>query len=356
VFPDHATTVRSFTDRAAAGYLYARFEHATGVAVEETLAGLLGGERALLFSSGMAALAAVLDAYVPAGSRVLASRELYGGTLELLARGETAGRFAVDRITAPEFARAGEFVRPDTALILAESPTNPCLRLVDLEAMAASLGASRPRVVLDGTFAPLGHPGPGDGVDLVMHSATKYLGGHDDLTAGVVVGDGASIETLAAARKVLGSNPDAQTAWLLDRGRKTLALRWERQCANAAALAAWLETHPRVERVLYPQLAGHPDHELARRRFPVGGAVVSFVPAGGEAAAVRVYDRVRVVQRAPSLGGVESTLVHPATSSHRGLTPDERAALGIEDGLLRLSVGIEDLADLRRDLGTALDA
>ena len=354
VFPDHASTVRGFVDRPAAGFLYARFEHATGVAVEEKLAGLFGGDRALLFSSGMAALAAILDAFVPPGGRVLASRELYGGTVELLARGEAAGRFSVDRITPPEFARAGSHLRPDTALILAESPTNPGLRLVDPKAIADSLGNARPLVALDSTFAPLGHPGLGDGADLVVHSATKYLGGHDDLTAGVVAGDASRMETLAATRKILGSNPDAQTAWLLDRGLKTLALRWEHQCASARELAARLAEHARVTRVVHPLHASHPDHELAVRRFPAGGAVVSFVVEGGGAAAVRIYDAVRVAQRAPSLGGVESTLVHPATSSHRGLAPEERVALGIEDGLLRLSVGIEEVEDLWRDLRTAL--
>ncbi len=348
------------------GLIYGRYGHPTGMAVEARLAALEGAEGALLLSSGMAAIALTVLAYCHRGDHLLASAELYGGTSELLTTVFPEAGIEVETVPLPGLSRIGDRVRPETRLILVESPTNPLLRLVDFEAFFASLagapaapdpnrpGRTRPLTVLDGTFGtPLGQRGLEAGFDLVVHSATKFLGGHDDLVAGLVAGPGDLLAPVETRRRVVGANCDPQTAWLLERGLKTLALRWERQCANALDLAGRLEAHAAVKRVHYPGLPSHPQHELARRQMTSYGAVLAFEVAGAGAAG-RVFDALELIARAPSLGGVESMALHPTTSSHRTLTAGERRAVGIEDGLLRVSVGIEDVEDLWRDLERAL--
>jgi cystathionine beta-lyase/cystathionine gamma-synthase len=210
-------------------------------------------------------------------------------------------------------------------------------------------------VALDATLAtPLGQDAIGAGFDLILHSATKYLGGHDDLVAGVVLGSRERLAPIRARRRITGTNCDPHTAWLLGRGLLTLALRWERQCANALELARRLDAHPSVPHVHYPGLPSHPHHELALRQMPEFGAILAFEAGPDLAAARRVHDAFRLVARAPSLGGVETQVLHPATASHRALSPEERAQVGISDGLLRLSVGIEEIEDLWIDLEQAL--
>jgi len=247
-------------------------------------------------------------------------------------------------------------VRANTRLIILESPSNPLMRLANFAELFGSFsGSARPLLVLDGTLGtPLGQRALSAGFDLVFHSATKYLGGHDDLTAGAVSGKKEFVDRLREKRRMMGAMCDPFCAWLLGRGLKTLAVRWERQCWNAGVLAERLEAHPRVSRVWHLSRPSHPDHELAKKQMRSFGALLAFEIAGGLDAARRAYDRFGLIARAPSLGGVESMSLHPVTSSHRQLSLDERKAVGISDGLLRLSVGIEDVEDLWKDVSSAL--
>jgi cystathionine beta-lyase/cystathionine gamma-synthase len=335
--------------------LYARYGHPTGDEVEARLASLEGAEATLLTASGMSVVNLLVAAFCKPGDHVIASREQYGGTTELLRSSAAASGVDVEFLPLEAFAKAGARVRETTRLILLESPSNPLMRLADFKALFGSLGTPRPLVVLDGTLAtPLGQNALGAGFDLVFHSGTKYLGGHDDLTAGVVSGKKEWVDRIRDKRRMMGATGDPFSAWLLGRGLKTLAVRWERQCANADVLAERLEAHPRVEGVHYLGRPSHPHHALAREQMRSFGALLAFEVAGGLSAARRAYDRFRLIARAPSLGGVESMSLHPATSSHRQLSSSERAAVGIRDGLLRLSVGIENVEDLWSDLEQAL--
>ena len=347
--------VAAFTGERPA-LVYARYAHPTGQMVEARLAALDEADDAALFSSGMAAIALTAMTLCRAGDHLLASAEMYGGTLELLRSVLPDCGVDVELVPLKELGALRPRLREKTRLVLVESPTNPLLRVVDFQALFAGLGTPRPVTALDATFmTPLGQDAWGAGFDLVLHSATKYLGGHDDLTAGVVSGRRELVAAIRDKRRVVGAMCDPQTAWLVERGVKTLAVRWERQCANALALARRLEAHPRVERVHYPGLPSHPQHDCAKRQMRAFGAVLAFDVTGGLEAARRVFDRFEVIARAPSLGGVESMALHPATSSHRGLSAEERREAGIGEGLLRLSIGIEDEADLWEDLRQALE-
>lgn len=336
--------------------LYARYGHPTGEEVEARIASLEEAEASILTASGMSIVSLLLAAFCRPGDHVIASKEQYGGTTELLRTSAEAGGLEIEFLPLEAFTNIGTRVRPATRLIFLESPSNPLMRIADWTSLFASLGASRPIVVLDGTLAtPLGQNAIEAGFDLVFHSATKYLGGHDDLTAGVISGKKELVHAVREKRRLMGATCDPFCAWLLGRGLKTLAVRWEAQCRNAAMLAERLEAHPRVERVYYLGLESHPHHALARKQMRTFGALLAFEVAGGLEAAHRTYDRLRVIARAPSLGGVESMSLHPTTSSHRGLSAEERAAVGIRDGLLRLSVGIEHIEDLWADLSYALE-
>lgn len=349
-------TIATFEGRRE-GTLYARFGHPTGLATESRLAALEGAEDAVLCSSGMAAVALTLSAVCRTGDHVLASLEQYGGVAELLRRVGADWGLQVDFLPLEALGDLGPRMRDTTRLVLLESPTNPLVRLVDFRALMAGLERAphRPVLALDATLAtPLGQDSLGAGFDLVLHSATKYLGGHDDLTAGVVLGSRDRTAPIRERRRMLGANCDPETAWLLDRGLMTLAIRWERQCANALELARRLEAHPKVTRVFHPGLPSHPHHELARRQMRAFGAILAFEVQGGFEAARRTFDRLQLIARAPSLGGVESMVLHPATSSHRSLSEAARREIGITDGLLRMSAGIEDVPDLWRDLEEAL--
>jgi cystathionine beta-lyase/cystathionine gamma-synthase len=354
VFPTFRETVDTFEGQREA-FIYSRYGHPTGKAVETRLAALQGTEAAVLCSSGMAALTLVILAACRSGDHLLASPDHYGGVSELL-NDITAGLgITVEYVPLDALDSLGPRVRKNSRLVLIESPTNPLLRIVDLRAVIAGLGPSRPPVAVDATIAsPLDRSAVAAGCDFIIHSATKYLGGHDDLTAGVVLGSEARLAPVRERRRVMGSVCEPQTAWLLERGMKTLGVRWERQCAGAAVLAERLAAHPAVARVHYPGLPDHHQHALAREHGYRFGALLAFEAAGGLDAAVRVYDRLELIARAPTFGGVESGILHPATSSHRGLTPEGRKTLGITDGLLRLSVGVEDVEDLWADLSAAL--
>lgn len=334
---------------------YTRYGHPNFDAVERKFALLHGAEAAVVFGSGMAALSGILLAHLSAGDRVVAVRDLYGGTRLLL--DEIAARLSI-RTTFVPFGDlpALEAALPGAKVLLAESPTNPTVRVLDIDLVAAVARKTGALLVFDNTFAtPINQRPLMHGADLVWESGTKALGGHSDLLAGLVAGRRDLVEPVRRARRVFGAIPDPDSAWLLARGMKTLAARVERQNRTALEVARFLERHPAVSRVLYPGLPSHPDHDVARRVLSgAGGSMVTFACRGGLAAARRVADSVRVIANAPSLGGVESLLSLPIYTSHAATPPADRAASGVTDDLVRLSVGLEDAADLVADLDHAL--
>jgi len=343
-----------------AGYSYTRYGNPTVAAFEEAVATLEGGEGAVAYASGMAAvLGALLGSGVRAGESIVAAQDVYGATYSLLASffprfGVRTSFVDITDLAAVEAAVARE--RPRA--LHCETMSNPLLKLADLDALAKIAHTYDALLLVDNTFTtpclvqPLAH-----GADLVIHSATKYLGGHGDVTGGVVVTSAARADAMRMEQRNVGGILGPQEAWLALRGLKTLPLRMARHGLNAWEVAAWLAAHPRVSRVYYPGLPTHPQHELARRLFAHGncGGMVAFDIAGGDKAAVlRFLNALRLCLPVASLGDVYSLLMYPAMSSHRTLTPEQRAAVGIGDGLVRLSVGIEDVSDIIADLQHAL--
>ncbi len=341
---------QAFSSGELAG-LYSRYGNPTVRAVEEKLAALEGAADAVAFASGMAAIAGALAAVLRAGDLLLAARELYGGTHGLL--GWLAARHPAVEMQRPllgELATAVSGAARAPRAVLLESPSNPLLSCCDLAALAAACRARGTLLLVDNTFAtPVLQSPLALGADLVVHSATKYLAGHSDVTAGAVAGGGELIAAVRQVEMLGGGCLDPHAAFLVGRGMKTLVLRVERQSATAARLAATLAAHPAVARVRYP---GH--DPVAQRQMRGGGGMLAFELRGGVTAARRMLDRLRLWQLIPSLGGVESGVGVPALTSHRALAAEERAALGIADGLVRLSVGIEDPDDLAADLARAL--
>jgi cystathionine gamma-synthase len=338
---------------------YGRYGNPTVAAVEAKLAALEGGGEdgysAVLMASGMAAITSTLLAMLRTGAHVVFTADVYRKT-RVFAR-TYLKKFGVEvDIVEPSLAAIEAAVREQTKVIFTEAPTNPYLRVVDLEGVVALAKARRIKTIVDATFAtPINMRPCRLGVDLVIHSTTKYLGGHNDLLGGVVVGRGGLVDAIREQLGTLGAVCDPHNAFLLGRGLKTLALRVQRHNESALALARMLDEHPKVSRVWYPLLESHEDHENACRVLSGGGGVVSFELAGGLEAGSRLVDAVRIPKLAPSLGGVESLIEQPALMSFYDQGPEGRAALGIREGLIRLSVGIEDLADLRADLLTALE-
>jgi len=339
------------------GFEYSRSQNPTRMAYERCIADLESGTAGFAFASGMAATATILE-LVDSGSHVVAVDDLYGGTYRLFenVRRASAGLdFSFVDLAAPEALAAA--LRPETRLIWVESPTNPLLKVIDLAAIAR-LGRARGILTCcDNTFATPWVQRPLElGFDLVMHSATKYLNGHSDIVGGVaVVGDRPAIaERLGYLQNAVGAVQGPFDSFLALRGLKTLALRMERHCENAMAVARFLESHPKIERVAYPGLESHPQHALAERQMQAFGGMVTAVIEGGLAAARRFLERVEVFALAESLGGVESLIEHPAIMTHASVPAEKREALGISDGLVRLSVGVESEADLIADLAGAL--
>jgi cystathionine beta-lyase/cystathionine gamma-synthase len=333
---------------------YSRYGHPNFDAVERKFAALHDAEDAVLFGSGMAAFAGAIFGLAKAGDRIVAVRDLYGGTRLLL--DDAAPRFGirVDIVARDDdagLARALSGAR----MLVAESPTNPTLRVLDLARLGDAARRAGAVFVFDNTFAtPVLQRPLRLGADLVWESATKALGGHSDLLAGLVAGPKALVEPIRRARRVYGGISDPDAAWLLGRGMKTLAARVERQCRTAGEVAAALERHPAVARVWYPGLESHPDHGVAKRHLTGGyGAVLTIACGGGFDAARRAAERVRVFAHAPSLGGVESLLSLPVLTSHASTPPADRQAFGVTDDLLRLSIGLEDADDLLADLDRA---
>jgi cystathionine beta-lyase/cystathionine gamma-synthase len=344
------------------GFEYSRSQNPTRFAYERCIADLESGARGYAFASGLAATSTILDLFEP-GAHVIASDDMYGGSYRLFARvrARSAGlEFSyVDMRDAKNIEAA---IRPNTKMIWVETPTNPMLKLADLAAIAAIAKKHKLLAAADNTFASPYLQRPLElGFGLVMHSATKYLNGHSDMVGGVaVVGeDEALAEQLAFLHNAVGAVAGPFDSFLALRGVKTLAIRMQRHCENAAELAAWLEAHPKVARVHYPGLASHPQHELAQRQMrgpndPAYGGMISIELKGGLEESRRFLERCELFALAESLGGVESLIEHPAIMTHASIPPANRAQLGISDTLCRLSVGIEDVEDLRADLDRAL--
>lgn len=342
--------------RGAAGAYYQRHGHPTLRACEARLADLEGAETALLFSSGVAALAAIFLAMLRSGDHAIALHQAYGGTHDLLRWGAERFGWSVDFVDARQPDTWERAFKRETRLLHVESPTNPTLCVVDLERAARLAHAHGAALTVDNTFAsPVGQRALALGADLVMYSATKSIGGHGDLLAGAVVGPAAALAPVWKVRKIFGPVPDPALAWQIERSIKTLPLRVSAANANALELAKRLGEHPGVAEVLYPGLPTHPLHAVAARQMSLGfGPVLSFDVPGGAAAAEAVANAFQLVQHAPSLGGVDSLACLPAFTSHIQLGPAGRAQAGISEGLVRVSVGIEDVEDLWADLDQAL--
>ena len=344
------------------GYDYARTRNPTRDALEACIAALEGGAHGFAFASGMAAIGTVLE-LLDSGAHVVAMDDLYGGSYRILerVRKRSAGLQAtfVDLSKTENLEAA---IRPNTRMLWVESPTNPLLKLVDLEAVAAIARRRGIISVCDNTFASPWVQRPLElGFDIVVHSTTKYLNGHSDVIGGgAVLKDETHRERLAFLQNAVGAVPSPFDAFLTLRGIKTLAVRMERHCGNAMHIAAFLEKHPKIERVIYPGLASHPQHLLAARQMSrrYGGMVTAVIKGGKEgpmSASRRFLERCKLFTLAESLGGVESLIEHPAIMTHASLPEDVRANLGIDEGLVRLSVGIENVDDLIAELKHALD-
>ena len=338
------------------GYEYSRTQNPTRGAYERCIADLESGSHGFAFASGMAATATILE-LVDSGAHVLAMDDLYGGTRRLFSgvRERSAG-LDVSYADLSDLDAARRAMREDTALVWIESPTNPLLKLVDLEGVVEIARQSGALVVVDNTFATPCLQRPLEfGCDIVMHSATKFINGHSDMVGGaVVVNDDGLAERLAYLQNSIGSIAGPFDSFLALRGIKTLDVRMQRHCESALRIAEWLEGHAKVERVIYPGLESHPQHELAARQMPGYGGIVTFFIKGDLENARRFLERCEVFSLAESLGGVESLVDHPAIMTHASVPAEARAELGISDTLIRLSVGIEDADDLIADLDQAL--
>ncbi|WP_207764657.1 cystathionine gamma-synthase [Hyphococcus luteus] len=338
------------------GFVYARGTNPTRAAYERCIADLENGARGFAFASGMAAISTMLELF-PAGSHIVAMDDVYGGTFRLFerVRRESANlSFTYVDLTDPEKFEAA--ITPETKLVWLETPTNPLLKIVDIEAIAKIAKKHGITVGCDNTFASPYCQRPLDlGADIVMHSATKYLGGHSDVIGGVLVVDDAELgDRIGFLQNSVGAIQGPFDSFLALRGLKTLALRLERSSSNALALAEWLETHPAIDRVTYPGLESHPGHEIAKRQMSAFGGMATIFLKGGLDAAKTMLERVELFTLAESLGGVESLVEHPGIMTHASIPPERRKEMGLDDSLVRLSIGVEDIEDLKRDLDTAL--
>jgi len=338
-------------------YEYARTVNPTRTALEACLAALEDGTYGLAFSSGLAASSNLMN-LLEAGDHVLVGDDVYGGTYRLFVRVMEKFGISFDFVDTGDVAALERHVKPETRMLWIETPTNPLLKLTDLDAVAAFARKHKLISVVDNTFMsprfqrPLRH-----GIDVVVHSATKYLGGHSDVVCGVIATRSTEIfENQKFHQNAVGAVPGPHDAWLVLRGLKTLSVRMERHEANALALARRLEAHEMVERVFYPGLESHPQHALAKKQMSGFGGMISFVVRGGLPAARAFMESLKLFTLAESLGGVESLADHPAVMTHASIPPERRAELGISDGLVRLSVGIETLDDLQRDVEQGLHA
>ena len=343
------------------GFDYARSINPTRLAYERCIADLERGARGFAFASGLAAMSTTLE-LLDSGAHVIASDDLYGGTFRLFERvRRRSANLDFTFVDLTDASRLEQAVTEKTRMIWVETPSNPLLKLIDLEGVARFAAANRLLSICDNTFASPWIQRPLEvGFDFVVHSATKYLNGHSDIVGGVaVVGDRPDlapvIERLAFLQNAVGAVAGPFDSFLAMRGLKTLALRMERHCANALSLASWLEQHPKIRQVRYPGLPSHPQHPLARRQMHGFGGMITIHLDSDLAGTRRFLESTQLFALAESLGGVESLIEHPALMTHGSIPVDQRTALGIDDTLVRLSVGVEDLEDLREDLAIALE-
>jgi cystathionine gamma-lyase len=360
------------------GYDYARSKNPTRTALEDNLAALEGARHAMTFSSGLAAMDCVLH-QLRAGDHVVLSDDVYGGSFRQLDKVYRHIGLEVARVDLTREGELAKALRPTTRLVWLETPSNPMLKVIDIGAMRAIVDAhaakaapgvgardkalgplgnpiERPLLLVDNTFASPYLQNPlAQGAHLVLHSCTKYIGGHSDLVAGALMtNDDALADRLRYVQNAVGAVPGAMDCFLMLRSTKTLHVRMQRHCDNALAIAQWLERHPKVEKVIYPGLPSHPQNDLAKRQMRAFGGMISVVIKGGLAPSRAMLERVKLFSLAESLGGVESLIEHPAIMTHASIPDDARKILGIDDGLVRLSVGIEDVNDLKADLERAL--
>src|SRR5688572_6161632 len=357
-FPIHQTsTYGQEAPGVNKGYCYSRTGNPTRSALEANLAALEGGRFGLAFASGLAAVNTVLN-LLKSGDHVVAGRDLYGGSYRIFTKVYAKLGIEVSFVDITRVAEVEAALRPNTRLLWLESPSNPLLEIVDLAASAAVARARGVWTVVDNTFAtPYLQQPLALGADIVLQSTTKYLAGHSDVIGGALITNDEALYTdLKFHQNAVGAIPGPQDCFLVLRGTKTLAVRMERHCANARALATFLEKHPRVERVYFPGLPSHPGHDIAVRQMRDFGGVISFELKGGVEEAKAFASSVRLWTLAESLGSVKSLLCHPATMTHASVEPEVRRRNGISDGLVRLSAGIEDVRDLTSDLEEALAA
>jgi cystathionine beta-lyase/cystathionine gamma-synthase len=337
-------------------YIYSRYGNPTIAAAEKKLASLECGESGVLFSSGMAAITSTVLSIVGKGDHIVTIEDLYGGTYAFMRHELPRLGVEVTMVGSADLEAMEGAIRPETKLLYIESPTNPLLRINDIERVARLGKEHGILTMIDNTFAtPINQNPLAAGMDLAVHSCTKYLNGHSDLVAGAVIGSRKVLEGVDAKRKQYGGALDPMGAYLLIRGMKTLDVRMQRHNENATAIAKFLEGRNDVRRVYYPGLPSHPQHSLAAKQMRGFSGMVSFEVRGGRKEAEAALRSFRLIKRATSLGGVDSLVSMPLNSSHSLLSPEERAEAGIRDSLIRLSVGIEDPADLMEDLGQALD-
>ena len=361
--PIFQSSTYKLTDERYAGWaagaqhtlLYARMSSVNSDAVAQKLTAMECGEDAETFASGMAAIATTMVALLNQGDHIVASADVYGGTYGLLT--EELPRFGISTTMADmrDPASYEAAIQPNTKLLYIETLTNPVLKVCDIAAMVDVAKRHDLLIVIDNTFAsPWGCQPLTMGVDLVIHSTTKYLGGHSDIIGGAVVGSKELITQIFKRKAHFGGSPDPHACYLLERGMRTLDVRMPRICENAATIAQRLESHPAIERVYHTQLESHPDYEVAQRTIPKGSGMVAFVVKGGDAAALKFMRGLKIIYEATSLGGVESLIECPFNSSHGAVPEDVRVAAGVVPGFVRMSIGIEDVEDLWEDIVQAL--
>ncbi|MBS1146399.1 MAG: O-succinylhomoserine sulfhydrylase [Proteobacteria bacterium] len=337
------------------GPIYARFTNPTVSMMEARLAALEGAERCVAFASGMAAILATVMGLMKAGEHVVASRSIFGSTVQLFSN--ILGRFGIETTyvspTDPAEWRAA--VKPNTKLFFVESPSNPLTEVSDIRALSEIARASGAWLAVDNCFCSPALQKPlALGADIVIHSATKYLDGQGRVLGGAVLGSQALMEGVYTFLRTAGPTLSAFNAWVILKGMETLAIRMEAHSKSALALAQWLEAQPSVARVLYPGLPSHPQHELAMAQQKTGGGIVAFELKGGQAAAWKLIDATKMLSITANLGDTKTTITHPATTTHSRMTPEQRAAAGISDGLVRVAVGLESIADIQADLARGL--
>jgi len=336
-------------------HFYTRYGNPTNTVAEKTIAALEGVDAALTFASGMGAITTTLMALLKSGDHIVAQRDIYGGVSKFLSEWLPKMGIETTFVDTTEYDQHARAIRPNTKLLYLESPTNPTLRVVDFKEVVALAKQHKLLCMVDATFGTPINQHPAEfGMDLVMHSGTKYLGGHTDLICGAIAGRHELIERIRETRTTLGNCMDPHAAWMLVRGMKTLAVRVARQNENATRVAEFLSDHAKVRRVHYPFLKSHPQYALAREQMSGGGGMVTFEVEGSGEDARRLSEAMRLFTLAPSLGGVESLVSIPVLTSHLNVAPEERRRMGITEQMIRLSVGIENADDLIADLERAL--